>query len=127
MKKIIALCLCFLLFIFCFSGCAYSLSDIPYFRTENVYKRFAENHEVGMTKQEIFDKLGCPVSYVDSQGAHGIDSESREKFETNIFSKDSVTWIYTCDAYPASSGSYKLTINFDTEGKSTYVWIIGIN
>ena len=123
MKKIIALCLCLLVVVFCFTSCKYLGTTEEY----ELYDRFAQKHNVGMTKQEVFDKLGCPVSYVDNQGSHEINSESKEKFETNLFSEESVRWIYKCDADPPSSGYYVLTIDFDSEGKSTEVWLTGIN
>ena len=117
MKRTLALFMCLLLFTLCFTGCDFALREET--RIYNRYKRFDENHKVGMTKQKVYDKLGCPNSYVDIQGkGHSSSKESPEDFEAGIFSEESVEWIYTVNAVPASSGRYILEITFDSEGKS---------
>ena len=112
MKKLIVLIMCLLLVAVSFTGCTYSEGEH--------YRKFADNHQAGMTKREIYIELGCPDLYKDEQGY--FNSETPD-FETNILADTSVEWIYKCDAVPRSTGGYVLRIYFDSDGKSTDVWL----
>lgn len=118
MKRTLALFMCLLLFTLCFTGCYSS------YRTGEKYKNFAERHKAGFTKQNIYNRFGCPVAYQDSDG-NGHSAEKEADFETKIFSSESVEWFYRCEAEEAS-GSFHLSVEFDAEGKSTeaYYWTV---
>ena len=117
MKKIFLPLFCIPILIFCFTGC--DLID-NLFKTSSYvsYDSFAKKHEAGMTKQEVFDKLGCPKGYYDINGNY-YAVEIEEVFEANISCDQSVAWIYTCYEYSDPANLYRLRVDFDLEGKST--------
>ena len=72
-----------------------------------------------MTKQEIFDRIGCPEWCYDAQGnQYIIDYNNKDNFEANLSSDTNVEWYYTCPKYPDPAEHYYLKITFDLEGKS---------
>lgn len=115
MKKIFALCLCLLIAGLCFTGCRYVGKTDEY----ELYDKFARRHDAGMTKQEVFDKLGCPDGYYANGEGYNIkyDRAKKEKFEAKLSSDTSIFWHYHCAKY-GDSDYYTLTITFDSEGKS---------
>lgn len=114
MKKFMALLICLLLVTVCFTGCKYT--------GEELYRRFAENHKAGMTKQEVFDELGCPNGYIDIQG-NPFSSKTTTDFKANVLSDKSVEWRYECDADHYYTVYHVLIITFDSEGKSVNVYL----
>ncbi len=83
------------------------------------YKSFAKRNELGMSRQEIFDKLGCPDGRKDSDGYyHSIMFEDREGFEDGISADMSTEWYYDCWEYPDPANPYRLVIRFEAEGRS---------
>ena len=93
-----------------------------------LYNKFAKRHDAGMTKQEVLDKLGSPVWYVDADGnSYSVSADTQEEFEANIYSNQYVRWVYMCDKTPAYNSRYQLNIYFDSEGKSTDARIHGVN
>lgn len=122
MKKI-CLCLCIVLIVTCFSACG-DLIDPTTTKYKN-YLYFYEHHKPGMEKQAILEKLGCPKSYVDTQGKRHNISDWRI-FEENISSDCSTAWLYTCYKYSDPRDGYLLTITFNAEGKSAKVEFVAL-
>ena len=115
MKKIIALFLCLLVVILCFIGCQYLGVTEEY----ELYDKFAKRHKAGMTKQEVFDKLGCPDGYYANGESYNIefDSVGKDNFEASLSYDTSILWWYMC-AQLGDSDYYTLNIKFDSEGKT---------
>lgn len=83
------------------------------------YKSFAERNQLGMSKQEVFDKLGCPDGCKDPDGYyHSVIFEDRETFEAGISADMSTEWYYDCYELPDPANPYRLEIAFDGEGRS---------
>ena len=128
MKKIIALCLCLLVVALCFTGCKYAGRTEGY----KLYDKFANNHEAGMTKQEVLDELGLPEWYGNEYGqGFRITAHTPEEYEANILSNQYTKYVYRCLPWAYSTtdsgGFYQLTVYFDSEGKSIEAWMVGIS
>ncbi len=83
------------------------------------YKSYARRNELGMSRQDIFDKFGCPDGIKDPNGYyHSIMFENRETFEHGITTDLSTEWYYDCWEYPDPANPYRLEISFDGEGRS---------
>lgn len=99
------------------------LHSVGYFagttKEYRTYKSFAKRNELGMSKQAIFDKLGCPDGRKDSDGYyHSIMFEDKEAFEACISADSSTEWYYDCHEYPDPANPYRLKIRFDSESSS---------
>ena len=98
------------------TGCADALFATAEYRT---YQIFAENHKIGMEKQEIIDTLGSPDGYYDAEGTYqSIKAADRESFKENVAADLSSSWAYVCWKRHDPADPYRLIITFDAEGKS---------
>ena len=98
------------------TGCTDTLFTTAEYRT---YQAFTENHDAGMEKQAILDKLGCPDGYYDMQGKYqGIPYADQESFQEILLTNLSTTWVYECWKRPDPADPYRLKITFDAEGNS---------
>lgn len=83
------------------------------------YKSFAKRSELGMSRQEVFDKLGCPDCLKDSDGYyHSVMYDDIEGLEAGISADTSTEWHYDCHEFPDPANPYRLKIAFDGEGRS---------
>ena len=98
------------------TGCTDALFTTAEYRT---YQAFTENHDAGMEKQAILDKLGCPDGYYDMQGKYqGIPYADQESFQEILLTNLSTAWVYECWKRPDPADPYRLKITFDAEGNS---------
>lgn len=99
------------------------LNSIGYFvgttKEYRTYRSFAKRNELGMSRQEVFDKLGCPDCLRDSDGYyHSVMYDDRDDFEAGISADTSTEWHYDCHEFPDPANPYRLKIAFDSEGRS---------
>ena len=98
------------------TGCTDALFTTAEYRT---YQAFTENHDAGMEKQAILDKLGCPDGYYDMQGKYqSIPYADQESFQEILLTNLSTAWVYECWKRPDPADPYRLKITFDAEGNS---------
>lgn len=120
--KILSIVLAVLVIIFVLSGVLILNSVGPFSGTTKeyrAYKSFAKHNKLGMSRQEIFDKFGCPDGRKDPDGYyHSVMFEDREGFEDGIFADMSTEWHYDCWEYPDPANPYRLIIWFDADGRS---------
>ena len=124
MKKIIKLSICFILLVACLTSCTDLLNSLNTTSDYRLFSDFYKNYEVGMGKQEVFEKLGYPVASIDTDGNRHIQNysyENREAFKEIIMNSSSIEWQYTCYELPDPANPYCLTVYFDSEGKCTDV------
>lgn len=83
------------------------------------FKSYAQRSELGRSRQEVFDKFGCPDGCKDPDGYYrSVIFEDREGFEAGIPADLSTEWYYDCWQYPDPANPYRLEIRFDSQGKS---------
>lgn len=83
------------------------------------FKSYAKRNELGRSRQEVFDKLGCPDCLRDSDGYyHSVMYDDREGFEAGISADMSTEWHYDCHEFPDPANPYRLKIAFDGNGLS---------
>ncbi len=83
------------------------------------YKSYARRNELGISRQDVFDKFGCPDGRKDPDGYyHSILYEDIETFEHGISADLSTEWHYDCWEYPDPANPYRLIIRFDADGRS---------
>ena len=105
-----------LLIIVLLAGCTDMLFTTTEYRS---YDSFVSNHKPGTDKQTVFNTLGYPDYYKDSQGnSHSIPAGEKANFETVIMDADSVIWVYSCYQYRDPANPYRLTITFDANNQS---------
>ena len=115
MKKVIVLCACLLVAVMCLSGCQGVGTTSKY----RAYSAFAQSHKPGMSKEKVFEKMGCPYSYRDDQGNFMvIDTDDRGDFEDSISAETAAIWYYDCYELPDPANPYRLTVVFDENGKT---------
>ena len=124
MKRIITLSICLLLIVVSLTSCEDLFSNLYTTSDYRLFRKFSQNYEVGMDKQEVFEKLGYPNASIDVDGNRHIQNysyENRETFKEIIMNSNSVKWCYSCYEFPDPANPYSLIVYFDSEEKCTNV------
>lgn len=81
--------------------------------------RFSRKHTAGMTKQEVYDILGCPDGYTDGKYYDiSHDYEQQKFFGINVSEDKSTQWYYHGTKGRDLDITYHLYVTFDSEGKT---------
>ena len=107
-------------------GCSEDLFTTKEYKT---CRDFAEEHRAGMEKQEVFDSLGCPRGYYDTENEYhklAYTTSQLEEHKDEILAKDEAVWVYEFWKYSDPASPYRLMITFDSEGKSVSAELVEV-
>ena len=89
------------------------------------FSRFVEDHDGGVSKQEIFNRFGVPRSFTDEEGERKAYpytySDEGKKELLEIYSSE---WVYEFYKYDDPADPHRVFITFNGEGVTTKVEMV---